>query len=78
MDGLLIFQHLFQTLWPGMDGLKGPILSGTCFYMKRESLYGNSIKQGNYAPYFVLVLIGGLQFIVFTWTNITIRSLILC
>ncbi|KAM7485222.1 hypothetical protein LguiA_001231 [Lonicera macranthoides] len=35
----------FSTLWPGMDGLNGPILSGTCFYMKREALYGTSIKQ---------------------------------
>ncbi|KAJ4825702.1 hypothetical protein Tsubulata_001198, partial [Turnera subulata] len=34
----------FAALWPGMDGLRGPILSGTGFYMKRESLYGSSIK----------------------------------
>ncbi|KAK7268725.1 hypothetical protein RIF29_21433 [Crotalaria pallida] len=30
-----------KVLWQGMDGLKGPVLCGTCFYMKRESLYGN-------------------------------------
>ncbi|KAK7268726.1 hypothetical protein RIF29_21434 [Crotalaria pallida] len=29
------------VILPGMDGLKGPVLSGTGFYMKRESLYGN-------------------------------------
>ncbi|KAL8263572.1 hypothetical protein R6Q59_021702 [Mikania micrantha] len=29
----------FKTLWPGMDGIKGPCLSGTCYYLKRESLY---------------------------------------
>ncbi|KAJ1383934.1 Nucleotide-diphospho-sugar transferase [Sesbania bispinosa] len=31
----------YKVLWQGMDGLKGPVLSGTGFYMKRESLYGN-------------------------------------
>ncbi|KAK7278504.1 hypothetical protein RJT34_23534 [Clitoria ternatea] len=31
----------YKLLWHGMDGLKGPVLSGTGFYMKRESLYGN-------------------------------------
>ncbi|XP_061356803.1 cellulose synthase-like protein G2 [Gastrolobium bilobum] len=31
----------YKVLWQGMDGLKGPLLSGTGFYMKRESLYGN-------------------------------------
>ncbi|XP_057959825.1 cellulose synthase-like protein G2 isoform X2 [Malania oleifera] len=30
----------FVVKWPGMDGLRGPILSGTCFYMKRKALYG--------------------------------------
>ena len=34
--------------WKGFDGLKGPVLSGTCFYMKREAFYGDSnIKEGN-------------------------------
>nr|KYP60780.1 Cellulose synthase-like protein G2 [Cajanus cajan] len=31
----------YKVLWQGMDGLKGPVLSGTGFYIKRESLYGN-------------------------------------
>ncbi|KAH9764513.1 cellulose synthase-like protein G2 [Citrus sinensis] len=31
----------FQVRWPGVDGIQGPMLSGTCFYMKREVLYGN-------------------------------------
>ncbi|XP_004495306.1 cellulose synthase-like protein E1 [Cicer arietinum] len=31
----------YKVLWQGMDGLKGPLLSGTGFYIKRESLYGN-------------------------------------
>ncbi|XP_023770529.1 cellulose synthase-like protein G2 isoform X1 [Lactuca sativa] len=29
----------FKTLWSGMDGIKGPCLSGTCYYLKREALY---------------------------------------
>jgi len=29
-----------------MDGLKGPVLSGTGFYMKRVSLYGNQANEG--------------------------------
>uniref|UniRef100_A0A7N0V6M9 Uncharacterized protein n=1 Tax=Kalanchoe fedtschenkoi TaxID=63787 RepID=A0A7N0V6M9_KALFE len=28
----------FNVLWPGQDGLRGPILSGTGFYIKREAL----------------------------------------
>ncbi|XP_014510828.1 cellulose synthase-like protein G2 [Vigna radiata var. radiata] len=31
----------YKVLWQGMDGLMGPVLSGTGFYIKRESLYGN-------------------------------------
>ncbi|PNX99676.1 cellulose synthase-like protein g2-like, partial [Trifolium pratense] len=31
----------YKVLWQGMDGLDGPLLSGTGFYMKRESLYRN-------------------------------------
>ncbi|KAK2647221.1 hypothetical protein Ddye_022416 [Dipteronia dyeriana] len=31
----------FMIRCPGMDGLQGPMLSGTGFYMKREALYGN-------------------------------------
>ncbi|XP_027367287.1 cellulose synthase-like protein G2 [Abrus precatorius] len=30
----------YKVLWQGMDGLKGPVLSGTGFYIRRESLYG--------------------------------------
>lgn len=28
-----------------MDGLGGPIMSGTCFYIKRKALYGMTITQ---------------------------------
>ncbi|KAL2325071.1 hypothetical protein Fmac_024129 [Flemingia macrophylla] len=38
----------YKVLWQGMDGLRGPVLSGTGFYIKRESLYGNyKIKDTN-------------------------------
>ena len=40
-------------MWPGMDGLRGPILSGTCFYIKREALYGRSREKGTSCPEFV-------------------------
>ncbi|KAJ4830301.1 hypothetical protein Tsubulata_048123 [Turnera subulata] len=36
---------IFKLAWPALDGLRGPILSGTNFYIKRKSLYGNSIKR---------------------------------
>ncbi|KAH9682166.1 cellulose synthase-like protein G2 [Citrus sinensis] len=35
----------FQVRWPGMDGIQGPMLSGTCFYMKREALYGIFLQK---------------------------------
>ncbi|KAK3009863.1 hypothetical protein RJ639_011877 [Escallonia herrerae] len=37
----------FKILWPGFDGLKGPCLSGTCFFIKRDALYRTSIQEGN-------------------------------
>ncbi|KAF8014479.1 hypothetical protein BT93_H0324 [Corymbia citriodora subsp. variegata] len=36
----------FGTLWYGMDGLQGPLLSGTGFYAKRESLYSKPMQKG--------------------------------
>ncbi|XP_019423863.1 PREDICTED: cellulose synthase-like protein G1 isoform X2 [Lupinus angustifolius] len=32
--------------WQGMDGLKGPVMSGTGFYIKRISLFGNFTIKG--------------------------------
>ncbi|GAB4843216.1 hypothetical protein Ancab_013183 [Ancistrocladus abbreviatus] len=32
----------FDLRWLGMDGLSGPMLSGTCFYMKRRALVGST------------------------------------
>lgn len=36
----------YRLQWPGMDGLKGPFLTGTGHYIKRESLYGNFKHTG--------------------------------
>ncbi|XP_058200564.1 cellulose synthase-like protein G2 isoform X3 [Rhododendron vialii] len=33
------------VLWQGMDGLQGPLVSGTGFYIKREALYANPIRD---------------------------------
>ncbi|KAJ7954756.1 Cellulose synthase [Quillaja saponaria] len=35
----------FKTKWQGMDGLRGPLLSGTGFYLKRKSLYGSPNQE---------------------------------
>uniref|UniRef100_A0A7N2LYQ1 Cellulose synthase-like protein G2 n=1 Tax=Quercus lobata TaxID=97700 RepID=A0A7N2LYQ1_QUELO len=32
--------------WQGMDGLRGPLLSGTGFYLKRKALYGKPNQEG--------------------------------
>ncbi|KAK6278887.1 hypothetical protein POUND7_019154 [Theobroma cacao] len=36
----------FRILWHGMDGLEGPALSGTNFYIKREALLGSVTQEG--------------------------------
>ncbi|KAI8010356.1 Cellulose synthase-like protein G2 [Camellia lanceoleosa] len=38
-------RSVFKILWQGMDGLEGPSLSGTCFYIKRKALYGSLMKE---------------------------------
>ncbi|XP_059446004.1 probable cellulose synthase A catalytic subunit 8 [UDP-forming] [Corylus avellana] len=35
----------FSVLWQGFDGLNGPVVSGTGFYIKRESLRRGVIQQ---------------------------------
>ncbi|KAJ7950121.1 Cellulose synthase [Quillaja saponaria] len=37
----------YQTKWQGMDGLQGPIFSGTGFYLKRKAMYGNPDQDDN-------------------------------
>ncbi|KAK3414883.1 hypothetical protein EUGRSUZ_H00188, partial [Eucalyptus grandis] len=39
-------RRYFSTCCVGMDGLKGPILSGSCSYIKRESLYRKPMQEG--------------------------------
>ncbi|KAK0606789.1 hypothetical protein LWI29_004421 [Acer saccharum] len=41
-----MIRSVFWVTWYGLDGLRGPILSGTNFYMKRESLYNYSMHKG--------------------------------
>ncbi|KAF9608915.1 hypothetical protein IFM89_012083 [Coptis chinensis] len=38
----------YKTKWQGMDGLRGPVLSGTGFYMKRRALYGSPNEEDAY------------------------------
>ncbi|XP_024193737.1 cellulose synthase-like protein G2 isoform X1 [Rosa chinensis] len=38
-------RELFSVLWQGLDGLQGPCLSGTGYYIKRLSLYGKFLKE---------------------------------
>jgi hypothetical protein len=33
-------RYVFGTRWIGLDGLRGPLLSGTGFYVRRDALYG--------------------------------------
>ncbi|KAL0388453.1 UNVERIFIED_CONTAM: Cellulose synthase-like protein G2 [Sesamum radiatum] len=43
-----IYDGQLRYIWPrweGLDGLRGPILSGTCFYIKREALHGTKTFQ---------------------------------
>ncbi|KAF6174664.1 hypothetical protein GIB67_006316 [Kingdonia uniflora] len=36
---------VFKRLWQGMDGIQGPVLSGTGFYLKRRALYGGLTQE---------------------------------
>ncbi|KAL8121866.1 hypothetical protein AgCh_018560 [Apium graveolens] len=36
---------VFELKWPGLDGLRGPLMSGTCYYIKRKALYGNGLEE---------------------------------
>lgn len=38
-------RDVFKVRWPGMDGLKGPTISGTCYYIKRETFYKRSMQD---------------------------------
>ncbi|XP_073156436.1 cellulose synthase-like protein G2 isoform X2 [Henckelia pumila] len=44
LDGSI--RYIWQK-WEGLDGLQGPVLSGTGFYINRKALYGtNKIQEG--------------------------------
>jgi len=36
-----------QTRWFGLDGVRGPLLSGTGFYVRRDALYGATPPPGS-------------------------------
>ncbi|XP_044486351.1 cellulose synthase-like protein G2 [Mangifera indica] len=38
----------YKTKWQGMDGLRGPLLSGTGFYMKRNALSGSPNQEDKF------------------------------
>ncbi|KAF5466004.1 hypothetical protein F2P56_015963 [Juglans regia] len=42
-------RSIYSVLWEGVDGLKGPILSGSGFYIKRVSLYGSTVDEVQFA-----------------------------
>nr|UMX47349.1 cellulose synthase-like M 1 CSLM1 [Aralia elata] len=35
----------YKTKWQGMDGLRGPVLTGTGYYLKRKALFGSPNDQ---------------------------------
>ncbi|KAH7522152.1 hypothetical protein FEM48_Zijuj07G0108000 [Ziziphus jujuba var. spinosa] len=40
------YRSTYTVLWQGMDGLEGPVLSGTGFYIKRVCFYGDYVQEG--------------------------------
>ncbi|KAL1825997.1 hypothetical protein ACET3Z_012775 [Daucus carota] len=38
----------FKTKWQGMDGLMGPVLTGSGYYLKRKALYGSPDQEDTY------------------------------
>ncbi|CAN6194918.1 unnamed protein product [Urochloa humidicola] len=43
-------RYIFATRWIGLDGLRGPILSGTGFYARRDALYGATPAAATSSP----------------------------
>ncbi|CAN6201400.1 unnamed protein product [Urochloa humidicola] len=43
-------RYIFATRWFGLDGLRGPILSGTGFYARRDALYGATPPADTSSP----------------------------
>lgn len=40
-------RSFWKVYWLGADGLQGPVISGTNFYINRKALYGINIYNGN-------------------------------
>lgn len=40
-----LFPQTLQREWMGLDGLRGPTITGCNFYMKREAVYGTEKMQ---------------------------------
>ncbi|PIA45291.1 hypothetical protein AQUCO_01700672v1 [Aquilegia coerulea] len=40
-----LLRTAFEVQWYGMDGLRGPLLSGTGFYLKRDALFRSPAQQ---------------------------------
>ncbi|KAL7225269.1 hypothetical protein ACSBR1_020617 [Camellia fascicularis] len=36
----------YKMKWQGMDGLRGPLFTGTGYYLKRKALYGTPNQEG--------------------------------
>ncbi|KNA17850.1 hypothetical protein SOVF_076690 [Spinacia oleracea] len=45
-DGQARSAHM--TKWKGMDGLRGPVLNGTGYYLKRKALFGKPNNEDEY------------------------------
>ncbi|CAL5053216.1 unnamed protein product [Urochloa decumbens] len=43
-------RYIFATRWIGLDGLRGPLLSGTGFYARRDALYGATPPAATSSP----------------------------
>ncbi|EEF33092.1 transferase, putative [Ricinus communis] len=56
-------RYIFRLCWYGMDGLEGPCMSGTNFYIKREALYDSkNIHNGIEQSIEVMLLLKSLIF----------------
>lgn len=38
----------YKTKWQGMDGIRGPVLTGTGYYLKRKALYGQPHNEDEF------------------------------
>lgn len=55
---ILLTMRISQVYWPGADGLQGPVISGTNFYINRKALYGFSIYNGVFRLISIILIFG--------------------